>query len=123
VQESFYRNQAMNFMTPAKRKRDLDEDALELITAVPYSPLFKDDEDLVLGDLSKVSGLLSRFDQSFLTMNGTMMSFLEDYKNQSDKATVAISSLWFRLLDEAIGLSTRCNPHTIPSAISMGFYW
>jgi hypothetical protein len=87
VQENLYRNQALTFKTPAKRKRDLDEEALELVTAVPFSPLFKDDKDLVLGNLSKVSGLLSRFNQSFLNMNGTLISFLEDNKNQSDKAT------------------------------------
>jgi hypothetical protein len=120
VQENFYRNQALTFKTPAKRKRDLDEEALELVTAVPYSPLFKDDEDLVLGDLSEVSGLLSRFDQSFLNMNGTLISFLEDYKNQSDKATVAISSLWFRLesLTRLLGSrpSVLPTPYQAPSA-------
>jgi hypothetical protein len=45
VQEDFYHNQALTFKTPAKRKRDLeDEDALELVTTVPHSPLFKDDK-------------------------------------------------------------------------------
>jgi hypothetical protein len=121
VQENFYRNQALTFKTPAKRKRDLDEDALELITAVPYSPLFKDDEDLVLGDLSEVSGLLSRFDQSFLTMNGTMISFLEDYKNQSDKATVAISSLWFRL--ESLTRLLGSRPSVIPTQYQAPSAW
>jgi hypothetical protein len=32
VQENLYRNQALTFKTPAKRKRDLDEEALELVT-------------------------------------------------------------------------------------------
>jgi hypothetical protein len=57
VQENFYCDQALTFKTPVKRNRDLDKDALELITVVPYSPLFKDDEDLVLRDLSEVSGV------------------------------------------------------------------
>jgi hypothetical protein len=61
VQEDFYRNKALAFKTPAKRKRTLDEDTFDLVIAAHYSPLFKDDEDLVLGDLSEVSGMLSRF--------------------------------------------------------------
>jgi hypothetical protein len=37
---------------PAKKKRTLNEDRLELVTAVPYLPLFKDDKDFILRDLS-----------------------------------------------------------------------
>lgn len=97
AQEDFYHNKALTFKMPAKRKRTLEEDMLDLVTAVPYSPfsLFKDDKDLVLGYLSKFSGLLSRFDQSFLNMNEALISFLDDYKQQSDKASIAISSLRF----------------------------
>jgi hypothetical protein len=58
----------------------LEEDNLNLIAAIPYSPLFKDDEDLVLGNLSKVRDLLSRFDQNFLSMNKMIILFLQDYK-------------------------------------------
>jgi hypothetical protein len=36
VQEDFYRNKALTFKTPAKRKRTLEEDTLNLIAAVPY---------------------------------------------------------------------------------------
>jgi hypothetical protein len=97
VQEDFYCNKALTFNTPAKRERTLEEDNLNLIAAVPYSPLFKDDEDLVLGDLSEVGGLISRFNQSFLSMNKTIILFLQDYKIQTDKATIAITSLWFRM--------------------------
>jgi hypothetical protein len=97
VQEHFYRNKALNFKTPAKNKRTPKESRLELLSSVTYSPLFKDDEDLILGDLSEVSGLMSRFDQTMSSMSETMMAFLEDYKDQSDLASVAISSLWLRL--------------------------
>jgi hypothetical protein len=34
VQEDFFNNQALTFKTPAKRKRMLDEEAMELVTAV-----------------------------------------------------------------------------------------
>jgi hypothetical protein len=121
VQEDFYRNKALTFKTPAKRKRTLDEDTLELVSAVPYSPLFKDDEDLVLGDLSEVSGLLSRFDQSFLSMNETIISFLQDYKLQTDKASVAISSLWFRMESMSRLLGSR--PTVMPTQYQAPSAW
>jgi hypothetical protein len=123
VQEDFYRNQALTFKTPAKRKRerDDDEDEPELATAVPYSPLFKDDEDLVLGDLSEVSGLLSRFDQSFLNMNGSLVTFMEDYKIQSKMATVAFTSIWFRI--EALTRLLGSRPSALPSPYQAPSAW
>jgi hypothetical protein len=69
VQEDIYQHKALTFETPAKRKRSVDKVAIELVTGVPYSLLFKDDKELVLGALLEVSGLLSRFDQSCLSMN------------------------------------------------------
>jgi hypothetical protein len=121
VQEDFYHNKALTFKTPAKRKIPLDEDTFELVIAVPYSPLFKDDEDLVLVDLAEVSGLLSRFDQSFLNMNGMLVSFLEDYKQQSDKATVAISSLWFWL--ESLAQLLGSHPLVLPTDYQAPSAW
>jgi hypothetical protein len=107
VQEDFFKNQTLTFKTPAKRKRTLDKEAMELITAIPYSPMFKDDEDLVLGDLSEGGGLLSRVDLSVAIISGTLVSFLKDYKKQSDKASIAISALWFHLESMASLLGSR----------------
>lgn len=110
----------MPFKTPAKKKRTINENTLELVTAVPYLPLFKDNEDLVLGDLSEVSGLLSQFDQNIATMSGTMVVFLEDYREQLDLASVAISSLWLHLaiMEGLVGLrpSVLPNEYQAPSA-------
>jgi hypothetical protein len=80
---------------------------MELLTAIPYSPMFKDDKNLVLGDLSEVGGLLSRFDAGVAVISSTLISFLEDYKKQSDKASIAISALWFRLESMALLLGSR----------------
>jgi hypothetical protein len=107
VQEDFFKNQALTFKTPAKRKRTLDEEAMELVTAIPYSPMFKDDEDLVLGDLSKVGGLLFKVNSSVAVISGTLILFLEDYKKQSDKTSITISALWFRLESMALLLGSR----------------
>jgi hypothetical protein len=123
VQEDFYRNQALAFKTPAKRKRDLseDDDEFEVATATPCSPLFKDDEDLVLTDLSQVSGLLSRFDQSFLNMNETLVAFMENCKFQSQGATVAFSSIWFRI--EALARLFGTRPSVSPVAYEAPSAW
>jgi hypothetical protein len=99
VQEDFYHNQALPFKTPSKKKGTIYENRLELVTAVPYSPLFKDDEQIILGDLWEVSsGLMSQFNQSIATMTGSLVAFLKDYREQSDLASVAISSLWLCLM-------------------------
>jgi hypothetical protein len=108
------------FETSAKKKRTIDESRLQLVTAVPYSPLFKDDKDLVLGDLSEVSGLMSCFDQSVSTISETLELFLEDYREQSNLALVAISALWLCLATME-GLVGSCpaalpNKYQVPSA-------
>jgi hypothetical protein len=68
--------------------------------------MFKDDEDLVLGDLSKAGGLLSRFDSSVTSMTSLLILFLEDYKKQSNKASFAISALWFHIILMALLLAS-----------------
>ena len=121
VQEDFYRNKALTFKTPAKRKRIAEDLSVEAVVAIPYAPLFKDAEDLVLEDLSQVSGLLSRFDQSVMNINGTLITFLSDYKKQSDKASVAISSLWFRL--ESISRLLGSRPSGLPTVYQAPSAW
>jgi hypothetical protein len=121
VQEDYFKNQALTLKTPAKRKRTLDEEAMELVTAIPYSPMFKDDEDLVLRDLSKVGGLLSRVDSSVAEISSTLILFLEDYKKQSDNASVAISALWFRL--ESIASLLGSCPAELPQDYQTPSAW
>ena len=96
IQEDFFRNQVLTFKTPAKRKHTVEEETME-IRLNPYSPLFKDDKNLVLENISEVGGLLSRLDSSVADISKTLISFLSTYKNDSDQATVAVSSLWFQL--------------------------
>jgi hypothetical protein len=105
--------------------RSFDEDILEWVAAVPYSPFFKNDQELILGDLAEAGGLLSRFDQSFLNMNKTFISFLEDYKQQSDKASIAIISLWFRMESMSRLLGSRpevLHSHSVPDPIGLGLH-
>jgi hypothetical protein len=88
VQEASYQNKALTFKRPAKRKISMEEVTIELVTVIPYSSLFKDDEDIILGHLSEAGGLLSRLDQSCLSMNYTLPSFIKDYTLQQNKAHV-----------------------------------
>jgi hypothetical protein len=83
--------------------------------------MFKDDEDLVLGDLSKVGSLHSRVKMSVAVISGTLISFLEDYKKQSDKASIAISALWFHLESMASLLGSR--PVELPQDYQTPLAW
>ncbi len=81
----------------------------------------RQDADLVLGDVLGVSGLLSRYDQSFLSMHGTVISFLQDYKHQTGKGLVAMSSLWFRIQSMYGVLGSR--PTVMPAQYQTPSAW
>jgi hypothetical protein len=100
MQETFYRNKALSFKTPAKRKRGHEEEGDEspdLLDLVPYSPFFKQDEDFPLTEIEHITGVLVRLDQGIAGNNVSMINFVDDYRLEHAKAGDAITALWLRM--------------------------
>jgi hypothetical protein len=123
VQENFYWTQALSFKTPAKCKRVSSDEEPELLLAAPYSPLIGDDNiaEFVMSDLNQVADAMSQLDQGVLNTNGTLIALLDDYRDQLDKASVAISSYWFRLESLTALLGSR--PAALPQDILTPSAW
>jgi hypothetical protein len=110
VQQAFFRDKAMTYKTPAKRKRSNDENEgpADLLDIVPYSPLFRNDEDVPLTEFDQISAILARLDQGVVSNNETLMNFVNDYRFEHAKAGEAFGSLWLRL--EALSASLGTSP-------------
>jgi phage shock protein A len=111
VQETFFRNKALNFKTPGKRKRGQDEqgdDLPDLLELSPYSKFFKQDEVAPITEVAHVVGVLARLDQGVASNNDTIINFVEDYRSEHLKAGDAITALWLRL--EALAASVGVCP-------------
>jgi hypothetical protein len=100
VHEEFFRTKALNFKTPAKRKRD-DEEEDSLVASFLdvgiYTPFFKQDEDSPITELSHVTGILARLDEGVHINNEAIVNFIAEYRNEHGKAGNAIRSLHLRL--------------------------
>jgi hypothetical protein len=119
IHEDFFRTKALNFKTPAKRKRGAEDEeessAPSLLDVSVYSPFFKDDEDAPITDIGHVTGVLSRLDDGVTKNNEAIVKFLEDYRQEHGKAGDAIRALWFRL--EALTSSVG----TVPTRLAFDY--
>ena len=101
VHETFFRTKALNFKTPAKRKRGLeDEDDSPMVALLDvslYSPFFKADEEAPITEISHVTGVLARLDDGIHANNSGLLSFMTEYRQEHGKAGSAIRSLHLRL--------------------------
>lgn len=103
VYEEFFYTKALNFKTPAKRKRAMDDDespVLSLLDVSVYSPFFKnneDDEGVPITNLSQVRGVLASLDQGINSNNDALLNFVSEYRQEHGKAGGAICSLHLRL--------------------------
>jgi hypothetical protein len=89
VHETFYHTKALNFKTPAKRKRstnDLLSSAPSLLDVSVYSPFFKDDKVAPITDIDHISGVLARLDGGITANNAAIINFIDDYKGEHGKA-------------------------------------
>jgi hypothetical protein len=109
VHETYYHTKALNFKTPAKRKRGADDSispTLPLLDVNVYSPFFKEDEVTPpITDIDHVSGVLARLEGGITANNLAIINFIEDYKGEHGKAGDSIRSMWLRLeaLTAAVG--------------------
>jgi hypothetical protein len=101
VQEAFFRTKALNFKTPAKRKRLQEEgDSIgsSLLDVSTYAPFFKDDKEAApITELGQVSGILARLDQGVTTNNKALINLITDYRQEHLKAGDALLSMWLRI--------------------------
>jgi hypothetical protein len=99
VQETFYRDKALLFKTPAKRKyQDDDGETLpDLLDLSPYSPFFKVDEEAPMTEIDHVAGVLIRLDEGICNTNTALVHLVQDYRSEHAKAGDAITALWLRL--------------------------
>ena len=101
IQDTFFRTKALNFKTPAKRKRSSDDDEdspLSSLAISPYSPFFKEeDEVLPIADINHVLGILARLDKGVTVNNQALLRFAREYRQEHGKAGEAIRSIWLRL--------------------------
>jgi hypothetical protein len=116
IQETFFRTKALNFKTPAKRKRSTDEDEdspLSSLAISPYSPCFKEDEVVPITDIDHVSRILARLDKGVTVNNEALLHFVCEYRQEHGKAGEAICSIWLRL--EALASSVGTVPMRLAS--------
>jgi hypothetical protein len=100
IQESFFRTKALNFKTPAKRKRSTEEDdsPLSSLAISPYSPFFREDEVVPIRDIDHVLlGILARLDKGVTVNNEALLHFIGEYRQEHGKVGEAICSIWLRL--------------------------
>jgi hypothetical protein len=85
MNKDFFRNKALNFKTPAKRKRSLeDEDSPtpSLLDISPYSPFFRSDEEAPITEIGHVPGVLAKLDKGVASNNEAIINFVEDYRSK-----------------------------------------
>jgi hypothetical protein len=100
VHEEFFRTKALNSKTPAKRKRDIEEEdslAASFLDVGIYTPFFKEDKESPITELSHVTGILARLDEGVHINNEALVNFITEYRNEHGKVGNAIHSLHLRL--------------------------
>jgi hypothetical protein len=110
MQEEFFKTKALNFKTPAKKRRSTEEEgdasSLQLEVAL-YSPFFRPDEAVPITEIEQVSGVLARLDQGVGNNNSALVSLVGDYRTEHGKAAEAIEALWLRV-ESLSGTVGRC---------------
>jgi hypothetical protein len=109
VQENFFQMKALNFKTPAKRKRHHNEGeshAPPLLDVSTYSPLFKEDEEAPITETGHVAGILARLDQVVTSNNAAVINLIVDYHQEHLKAGDALYSMWLciEVLTTSVGM-------------------
>jgi hypothetical protein len=93
VNEEFFHTKALNFKTPANRKRGTDDEdspAPSLLDVSVYSPFFK-----VYKELPRSLG--AHVDEGINSNNTSILNFVAMYRQEHGKAGGAIRSLHLRL--------------------------
>jgi hypothetical protein len=109
MHKAFCRTKALNFKTPAKRKRGLLAESsppLSVLDISIYSPFFKEDEVAPITDIKHVAGILARLDAGILSNNKAIITFIEDFRNEHVKSEDASRAMWLRLeaLTSSVGI-------------------
>jgi hypothetical protein len=118
VQEAFFRNKALNYKTPAKRKRSQEEEESEspsLLDVSIYSQFFKEGVETPITELGHVTGILARMDQGINTNNEAVINLIGDYRHEHGKAGEALRVMWLRL--EALSHSVG----TVPTKLAFDY--
>jgi hypothetical protein len=118
MHEAFYRTKALNFKTPAKRKRGLLAESsppLSVLDISVYSPFFKEDKVAPITDIEHVAGILARLDEGVSSNNEAVITFIEDFGNEHVNSEDASQAMWLRL--EALTSSVG----TVPAKLAFDY--
>jgi hypothetical protein len=110
IQETFFRTKALNYKTPAKCKRNQEEEDSEtpsLLDMSVYSPFFKEGVETPITELGHITGVLvARTDQGINSNNEAVINLIGDYRHEHGKAREALRVTWLRLegLSASLGI-------------------
>jgi hypothetical protein len=109
IQENFFRTKALNYKTPAKRKRNQEEEESQtpsVLDVSVYSPFFKEGVETPITELGHVTGVLARMDQGINSNNEAVINLIGDYRSEHGKAGEALRVMWLRLegLSASLGI-------------------